>query len=210
MEIAVFGATGRTGSAVLEHALARGHRVRALVRTPSKLTIRSPDLEVIEGDAFDAAAVARAVGDAGAVVSAMGAAGLEPTTDLSTMTGNVITAVSARADAPRLSVVLNDHVFHSEDAAPPYTHIVREHKRNLEALRASDSAWVGACPAYIRDEDGTGAYEAVIDAPAHARSISRLDLADFLIDAVETDAFVGHAVGVGASPAAGAERGANL
>ena len=207
MEIAVFGATGRTGSAVLEHAIARGHRVRVLVRTPSKLTTRSPDLEVIPGDAFDTAAVARAVGDAGAVVSAMGAAGLEPTTDLSAMTGNVITAVSARADAPRLSVVLNDRVFHSEDAAPPYTHIVREHKRNLESLRASGTSWVGACPAYIRDEDGTGGYEAVIDAPAHARSISRFDLADFLIDAVETDAFVGHAVGVGASPDAGAERG---
>jgi len=200
VEIAVFGATGRTGSAVLEHALARGHRLRALVRTPSKLTIRSPDLEVIQGDAFDAAVVARTVGDAGAVISAMGAAGLEPTTDLSAMTGNVITAVSARADAPRLSVVLNDRVFRAGDAAPPYTHIVREHKRNLEALRASGTSWVGACPSYISDEDGAGGYEAVIDAPAHARSISRFDLADFLIDAVETDAFVGHAVGVRGLP----------
>ena len=210
MEIAVFGVTGRTGSAVLDRALARGHRVRALVRTPSKLSIMSPDLEVIQGDAFDAAAVARTVGDAGAVVSAMGAAGLEPTTDLSVMTGNVITAVSTRADVPRLSVVLNDRVFHSEDAAPPYTHIVREHKRNLDALRASDTAWVGACPAYIRDEDGAGGYEAVIEAPAHARSISRFDLADFLIDAIETDAFVGHAVGVGASPDAGVGRDEKL
>ena len=36
----------------------------------------------------------------------------------------------------------------------------------------------------------------MIDGPGSARPISRFDLADFLIDAVESEAFVGHAVGV--------------
>ena len=200
MEIVVFGATGRTGSAVMGLALARGHRVRVLARTPAKVAVVHPDLTVIAGDAFDVATVAAAIGDADGVISAIGAAGLEPTTDLSTMTGHVIAAVAARTDAPLIAVVLNERVFRDEDAAPPYTHIVREHKRNLEALRASSTSWVGACPSYIRDEDGTGAYEAILDAPAHERSISRFDLADFLIDAVETDVFVAHAVGVGGLP----------
>src|SRR5258708_39436141 len=52
--IAVFGATGRTGSAATELALEQGYQVRALVRTPSKLAITNPNLTVIQGDLTDA------------------------------------------------------------------------------------------------------------------------------------------------------------
>lgn len=197
MEIVVFGSTGRTGSAVLERALARGHRVRAFARSPQKITIEDPGLQVVVGDAFDASAVAAAVEGAQAVISAMGAPGLDPTTDLSTMTAGVIAAMAGAVAPARVAVVLNERVFHEEDAPPPYTYVVMEHKRNLAALRASGRAWVGACPGYITDQEPVGAYEAVIDAPAGVSAISRFDLADFLIDAVESETFVGHPVGVG-------------
>jgi uncharacterized protein YbjT (DUF2867 family) len=36
MNIAVFGATGLTGGLVVERALAAGHRVTALVRSPER------------------------------------------------------------------------------------------------------------------------------------------------------------------------------
>ena len=198
MEIAVFGSTGRTGSAVVERALARGHLVRAFARSPQKVTIVDPGLRVVVGDASDTSAVKGAVAGAQAVISAMGTPGLEPSIDLSTVTAHVIAAMDAAADPARLAVVLNERVFHVEDAAPPYTHVVSEHKRNLAALRVSGLAWVGACPGFITDDEAAGAYEAVIDRPAGVRGISRFDLADFLIDAVESRTFVGHPVGVGA------------
>ncbi|KAF2172625.1 hypothetical protein M409DRAFT_62387 [Zasmidium cellare ATCC 36951] len=50
----VFGATGGTGRHFINLALEEGHRVKAIVRTPSKLaSIRNPNLQVIQGSITD-------------------------------------------------------------------------------------------------------------------------------------------------------------
>lgn len=49
----VLGATGGTGKHFVTQALADGHRVRALVRTPSKLPSGAPNLEVRQGSITD-------------------------------------------------------------------------------------------------------------------------------------------------------------
>ena len=46
----VFGASGQTGQHFVSLALKDGHRVRVVVRTPSKLAMQSPDLAVQQGD----------------------------------------------------------------------------------------------------------------------------------------------------------------
>jgi uncharacterized protein len=69
MKIALLGATGFVGSAVLTELLARGHAVTALARTPAKVPAR-PGLTVRQADAHDAAQVAAAVAGADAVVNA--------------------------------------------------------------------------------------------------------------------------------------------
>ncbi len=48
--IALIGATGRTGSEFLRLALEDGFTVKALVRTPSKVTIEDERLTLFEGD----------------------------------------------------------------------------------------------------------------------------------------------------------------
>jgi putative NADH-flavin reductase len=58
MKLVILGATGATGTLVVEQALAAGHRVTALVRSPHRLTITHRNLRVVKGDATDAAAVA--------------------------------------------------------------------------------------------------------------------------------------------------------
>ncbi|WP_121711789.1 NAD(P)H-binding protein [Streptomyces sp. E5N91] len=51
MRIAVLGASGRTGSALVDEALERGHEVVALVRTPAKVTVpASRQVEVRRAD----------------------------------------------------------------------------------------------------------------------------------------------------------------
>lgn len=72
MRLAVFGGSGRTGRPLVERALAQGHTVRALVRTPTKVKFQDARLELIQGDATDAAAVARTVQGTDAVVSVLG------------------------------------------------------------------------------------------------------------------------------------------
>ena len=49
----VFGATGQTGQHFTAAALKEGHRVRALARTPGKLTFTDPNLEVHQGSVTD-------------------------------------------------------------------------------------------------------------------------------------------------------------
>lgn len=69
--IALFGATGKAGGAILERLLADGFQVRALARAPQKLSPR-PGLTVIAGDVLDPQAVSSTLDGARAVVSAIG------------------------------------------------------------------------------------------------------------------------------------------
>lgn len=69
MKIALIGATGFVGSAVLTEALQRGHSVVALARDPAKLAPQA-NLSVVQADARDAAQVAAGVAGADAVVNA--------------------------------------------------------------------------------------------------------------------------------------------
>ena len=76
VRILVTGATGYVGGRLLPALLARGERVRCLARRPEAVAPR-PGLEVVAGDALDAAAVRRAlegVGVAYYLIHAMGAA----------------------------------------------------------------------------------------------------------------------------------------
>ena len=77
MKIALIGATGFVGSAVLSELLARGHHVTALARTPSRIAPQTR-LSVVQADALDAAQVARAVAGHEAVVSAYNPGWSEP------------------------------------------------------------------------------------------------------------------------------------
>ena len=69
MKIALIGASGFVGSALLNEALDRGHEVTAIVRHPEKLKPRER-LRPVKGDVYDADDVARLVAVHDAVISA--------------------------------------------------------------------------------------------------------------------------------------------
>src|ERR1700730_18296957 len=75
MNLVVLGATGRTGRLVVEQALAAGHTVTALVRSPEKLTAGHSNLRVVRGEATETAAVSSALEGADAVISTLGGKG---------------------------------------------------------------------------------------------------------------------------------------
>lgn len=72
MNIAVLGATGKTGQTVVEQALAAGHNVTALVRRPEGLSIRHPQLRIVVGDARDASIIEEIVCGQDGVISSLG------------------------------------------------------------------------------------------------------------------------------------------
>jgi len=70
MKIAVFGASGRIGSRIVNEALNRGHQVTAIARHPEQYTEERPHLKVAKGDLFKTQDVEASTFDHDAVVCA--------------------------------------------------------------------------------------------------------------------------------------------
>jgi putative NADH-flavin reductase len=69
VKIALLGATGFVGSAILKEALDRGHEVTAIVRNPGTLTPHEK-LRPMKGDVYNEAEIVRLVAGSDAVISA--------------------------------------------------------------------------------------------------------------------------------------------
>jgi putative NADH-flavin reductase len=70
MKIALIGASGFVGSAVLKEALDREHEVTAIVRHPEKIAIENQNLKKVKANALNSDEVAAAVKDHGSVINA--------------------------------------------------------------------------------------------------------------------------------------------
>lgn len=114
MKLAIFGAAGRTGIPLVQQALEGGNDVVALVRTPSKLSIKNERLTMVQGDAAHLADVERAVQGADAVLSVLGhVKGSEP--DILTQAiRNIITAMD-KYDVKRLVSLSGASVYAPQD-----------------------------------------------------------------------------------------------
>ena len=76
MKVSIFGASGGTGGLLTERCLAAGYEVTALARTPASFAFRDR-VRVVEGSAFDPAAVRQTVEGADVVLSTLGARSLK-------------------------------------------------------------------------------------------------------------------------------------
>lgn len=70
MKVLVIGAAGKSGEALVNEALAAGHRVMAFVRGAAQY--KKANVRVVAGDVLDAAAVDVAVAGQDAVIDALG------------------------------------------------------------------------------------------------------------------------------------------
>lgn len=104
MNIALIGATGFVGQALLAELLSRGHRVRALQRDAAKLAAR-PGLEVRSVDVLGDADLAASLAGVDAVVSAFNAGWSNPHLHDDFLRGSDAIAAAARQAGVRLIVV---------------------------------------------------------------------------------------------------------
>jgi putative NADH-flavin reductase len=77
MKIALIGASGRVGHAILAEALERGHTVTAIARNAARLTAR-PHLKTVDADVADPAQTAAAVKGNDAVIGAFNSGWTNP------------------------------------------------------------------------------------------------------------------------------------
>ncbi len=72
MNIAILGASGKTGTQLIEQALGKGHSVIGIARSPEKIASTDARVDKRFGDAWDEASVVAALEGADAVVTTVG------------------------------------------------------------------------------------------------------------------------------------------
>jgi len=70
-KVVVFGASGQTGSLIVQQALEAGHQVTATMRRPQTWTLQHPQLTVLQSDMYDLPSVERALVGQDVVISAV-------------------------------------------------------------------------------------------------------------------------------------------
>ncbi len=187
MNLVVLGATGGTGRLVVEQALAAGHTVTALVRSPEKLTLRNPNLHVIAGQATDPSAVSRALDGADALISTLGGTG----SVISDATQAIVDAAH-KAGVSRVVVLSSFLVEH--DRFDPVTRLltglamgsmIKDKSAGEKALRDSDLDWTIVYASGLTDGPGGGSVVELTEGSRWSLSnrIARADVAAWLVQA---------------------------
>ncbi len=204
--ILVVGASRGIGLETVKRALALGHSVRAFARNAAAIEIAAPGLEKLPGDALDRAAVEKAVAGVDAVIEVLGEtkgpqAMFAGTTLFSRATRILIDAMRAHA-VKRLVAVTGlgagdsrGHGGFLYDALifPLVLKRIYDDKDVQEQMiKASGLDWTIVRPGLLTSGPATGKARALTEpADWRAGSISRADVADFLV----REAFEGRYVG---------------
>jgi len=202
MRILVFGATGGTGREVVLQGAARGHQVAAFVRDPKGLGEVPAGVEVVEGQALDAGAVAAALRGRDAVVTALGTRPWRHTDICSLGTANIIAAMQSNG-VKRIvcvsSLGVAESLEYSSFLARQFFRVIGRALRDKavmeESLRQSGLDWVVVRPTILRGGPATGQVRAAVDASIGAGSIRRADVAAFCLDQLASDQYL-HALPV--------------
>lgn len=199
--LAVFGGSGRTGQLFLSKALQQGYSLRALVRSPEKITQASPRLTVIQGDVLKAEDVATTLKGTDTVVSLFGHVKGSPKWLQTRGTEHIVQAMQQQGIRRIISLSGGGLPFPEKDepklpdklirfimklAVP---HILEDANKHAEVLRDSGLDWVIVRGPRLTDDDERGEYRVGWVGVNASTKISRADLADFILKQVEATQF---------------------
>lgn len=208
MKVLVFGASGATGRELVRRALDDGHEVAAFVRDPHRFGITHARLEVVAGDVTDRASVERAITGRHALVSALGSGNSLRSNPA--LTGGVRHIVQAmeRAGVRRFVYLSMLGVADSRRqlglvdryAVIPLLlrHVLADHAAQEAIIRGSSLDWVIVRPPRLTEGPYTGKYRSGEDISEgmFTASISRADVADFMLGQLAQDRYVRRAPAV--------------
>ena len=208
MKVAIFGASGRTGSLLTERCLTAGHEVTALVRMPAKFRFRD-QVRVVLGGAFDAAAVRQTVEGAEVVLSALGARSLRREEVLERAVPLIVAAM--RQTGVRRIVALGSAgaLEDSLKKQPAWRRwlvqnivyntflkwAVASQVSQWKTLSASGLDWTMVMPPMLTEGKARGKYRVDGEAlPPGGSRIARADVADFMMQQIASPTWVGRGV----------------
>lgn len=198
MNVALIGATGRTGHLVQAELLRRGHQVTVLVREPTKLVDPGPSERVVVGTSTDPDVITDLLTGADAVISALGPTAKEA--DLHTRTAHVLAARMPAQGVTRFIGISGAGIDVPGDQKGPKDRtisaiirtvggaVARDKPAEYRVLADSTLTWTLVRPPRLLDAPATGRIGHDPHTPGHW-SIPRADLAVFLVDVLDHDLY---------------------
>ena len=197
MKVALYGASGKSGSRILKELVSRGHQVIAIARDPSRVPQSAPKVVIKQDDLSEPKQIAAAIDGAEAVISAY-APPQEKPEEIVGVTQRQVDAfnygLKARlivvGGAGGLNVAPGVSLVDSGYLPEAYLPIAKAHVRALNVLRDSTIDWTYLAPAAdFSPGERTGKFrlgkdELIADAQQQSR-ISMEDYAVALVDELE-------------------------
>lgn len=203
MRVVIIGASGRSGRRAVAHALAAGHEVVAVVRTPSSAPRAT---EVAQADARDADTLAEAVTGADAVISMLGFVkgdadtrilrdGMAATLEAMRRTG-IRRLVAISAGAPYIA---GDDPLARFIAKPILRRALRANNEDTMAMDAAMAAsgvdWTSIRPGRLVQGVGAADYRVRVDLSVRWRYSTTFDtVGRAAVDALTYPDWIGRAV----------------
>ena len=208
MNLLIVGATGGTGRALVEQALAQGHAVTALVRNPRKMKTAHERLTVVQGNVLDYDSVDRAVRGKDAVLSALGhKRWFIKASILSRGTENIVRAMEkhgVKRFVCETSLGLGDSrgrlgLYYTLFVIPFITFFYfRDKARQEQIIKRSSLDWVIVRPAQLTNGKKRGVYRhgKKVGSYIFTQRISRADVADFMLKQLSDASYMRQTIGV--------------
>jgi len=203
MKIIIFGATGGVGQQLIKQALEKNHEVTAFVRNPEKLTMSHEKLNVVVGDVFNLADVKKALVGHDVVVSTLGnGEAMKKSNKSYLMTKTIVDGMKA-VGLTKLVYTASQGI---DKEIPGLSgkfvmfllrNPLADHKEAVNYIRANKLNAVIVRPSGLTHNELTGEYrEAVDTVPPGPKSLSRADVAHFILKAIETNQYDGQSVAI--------------
>lgn len=202
MRLTILGATGGIGRLLLPLALEQGHQVTAFARAPEKIATNGSRLRVVGGDLFNSKQMASAMQGSDAVLSAFGPSTLRRTHQRRDFGRTVVEALREAAVDRFLHVstafLFRDGGLTVNVMANTLFHNVTVDSRDCETEMAQpDLAWTIVRPPRLLDEPPTHRTRVVSGhLPKNGFTISRADVAAFLLEEATNPRFIRQIVGI--------------
>ena len=202
MKLFLLGATGAIGQLLVQFALADHHEVTAYVRSPEKMAAAADDLTVVKGDVFNAEEMARAMRGHDAILSAFGPLTVRAST-LRREFGRALVAAMRQSGVRRAQVVSAAFLFPEIGflgailKATLFRQMIPDMAGMEKEICQPDLDWTIVRPPRLTQGPARQVYRIQDgDLPQGGTSISRADVAQFMIAEAEKPAHHQKIVGI--------------
>ncbi len=205
MKILIIGGSRGIGKAMVDSSVRRGLDVTVLARFPEKIDSSSTSLSIVKGDVLNREDLKSVIPGQDVICSCIGVPiTFKPVSLFSRAAQNIVEVMGQENNQKLIAVTgigsgdskghggfLYDRIF-----KPIFLSTIYQDKDREEAIiQASPLDWLIVRPAGLTNGPQTGSYRAIDNLDGvTAKRISRLDVADYILNQIENPSHFGKAV----------------